>query len=99
MVTAKHSMPHIGITPDEKGGAVLKEGIFVDLFLELQKVLNFSYTAYPSPDGQWGTLKADGSWTGVVGELQMKRADIALSGLMVTQVELLLILNFWICEP
>ena len=93
MVTAKHSMPHIGIVPDEKGGAVLKEGIFVDLFLELQKVLNFSYTAYPSPDGQWGTLNPDGTWTGVVGELQMKRADIALSGLMVTQVELHLILN------
>ena len=93
MVTAKHSMPHIGITPDEKGGAVLKEGIFVDLFLELQKVLNFSYTAYPSPDGQWGTLREDGSWTGVVGELQRKKADIALSGLMVTQVKLNLGMN------
>ena len=87
MVTAKHSMPHIGITDDDKGVAVLKEGIFVDLFLELQNALNFSYTTYASPDGQWGTLGADGAWTGVVGELQMKRADIALSGLMVTQVE------------
>ena len=47
---------------------------------------NLSYTAYASPDGQWGTLRPDGTWTGVVGELQMKRADIALSGLMVTQV-------------
>ena len=92
MVTAKHSMPHIGIMEDEDGGAILKEGIFVDLFLELQKQLNFSYTAYPSPDGQRGTLRADGSWTGVVGELQRKKADIALSGLMVTQV----ISTFWI---
>ena len=87
MVTAKHSMPHIGITADNEGNTVLKEGIFVDLFLELQKALNFSYTVYASPDGQWGTLGEDGAWTGVVGELQMKRADIALSGLMVTQVE------------
>ena len=41
MVTAKHSMPHIGILADESGRAILEEGIFVDLFLELQKVLNF----------------------------------------------------------
>ena len=49
-------------------------------------ISTLSYTAYASPDGQWGTLRPDGTWTGVVGELQMKRADIALSGLMVTQV-------------
>ena len=84
-MTAKHSMPHIGITTNEEGYATLKEGIFVDLFLKLRDVLNFTYTAYESPDKQWGTLRENGSWTGVVGELETKRADIALSGLMVTQ--------------
>ena len=85
-MAAKHSMPHVGINLSKDNNKVLIEGIFVDLFLELQRELNFSFTAYPTPDGQWGTLKADGNWTGVVGELQMKRADIALSNLMVTQV-------------
>ena len=84
-MAAKHSMPHIGITTNIEGYATLKEGVFIDLFLELQDVLNFTYTAYEPADKQWGTLKADGTWTGVVGELDTKKADIALSGLMVTQ--------------
>ena len=84
-MTAKHSMPHIGITTNKDGYATLKEGIFVDLFLELQDVLNFTYTSYEPTDKQWGSLRADGTWTGVVGELDTKKADIALSGLMVTQ--------------
>ena len=86
MVTAKHSMPHVGVNHDKQNAKVLEEGIFVEIFLELQKELNFTFTAYPTPDDQWGTLRPDGSWTGVVGELQMKRADIGLSNLMVTQV-------------
>ena len=86
MVAAKHSMPYVGINHDQGDAKVLDEGIFVDFFLELQKELNFTFTAYPTPDDQWGTLRSDGTWTGVVGELQMKRADIGLSNLMVTQV-------------
>ena len=86
MVAAKHSMPYVGINHGKQDSKVLVEGVFFDLFLELQKELDFTFTAYPTPDDQWGTLRADGTWTGVVGELQMKRADIGLSNLMVTQV-------------
>ena len=52
------------------------KGMFAEVFFALQSVLNFTFTLTKSPDGQWGALQTDGSWTGMVRELQDKRADI-----------------------
>ena len=37
--------------------------------------MNFTYTLGKPPDGQWGAKQDDGSWSGMVGELQNQRAD------------------------
>ena len=37
--------------------------------------MNFTYTLRKPKDGQYGTPKSSG-WTGMVGELQRKNADI-----------------------
>ena len=39
----------------------------------LQNLLNFTYKLRPPPDRQWGAKRADGSWTGIIGELDEKR--------------------------
>ena len=44
--------------------------------MSLQEILNFTYEVRRPPDGQWGAIQADGSWTGMVNELQYQRADI-----------------------
>ena len=49
----------------------------LSLFLFLQNLLNFTYKLRPPPDRQWGVKRSDGSWTGIIGELDEKRADIS----------------------
>ena len=42
----------------------------------MQDVLNFTYYLSKPPDGQWGAIQPDGSWSGMVNELQQERADM-----------------------
>ena len=41
-----------------------------------QNLLNFTYSLKLPPDKQWGSKMANGSWTGIIGELLHQRADI-----------------------
>ena len=41
-----------------------------------QKILNFTYDLTKPPDGQWGSLQSDMSWTGMVGMLTRGEIDI-----------------------
>ena len=41
-----------------------------------QKILNFTYSLTKPPDGQWGSLQSDMSWTGMVGMLNRGDIDI-----------------------
>ena len=38
--------------------------------------MNFTYEVRKSPDGQYGAIQPDGSWNGMIRELQFERADI-----------------------
>ena len=71
-------MPYIGLTRNEKGEVHLQNGMFVDIFKELSKLLNFSYHAIEPPDGQWGAMKSDGKWSGMVGQLEEKVVDFGM---------------------
>ena len=44
----------------------------------LQDIMNFTYTLRKPPDGQWGSLTKNGTWTGMVNELLHKKADIGM---------------------
>ena len=61
------------------------KGMCADILFSLQSILNFTVDGVTkSPDGQWGTLKSDGTWTGMVRELQDERMDIGLSGFAIS---------------
>ena len=64
------------ITQDYSPGEFEFKGMYADVFLELQNMLNFTFVLKKSPDGQWGTLRSDGTWTGMIRELQDQRVDI-----------------------
>ena len=50
---------------------------FVKHFLfHFQSIMNFTFVASKPPDMAFGTLKPDGNWTGMVGELLNQNADI-----------------------
>ena len=50
--------------------------MFVEVFKELSELLNFTYTVTIPPDGEWGSMKDDGTWSGMVGQLETKIVDI-----------------------
>ena len=66
-------------------GSFEMKGMFAEVFFALQGVLNFTFVLTKPPDGQWGALQSDGTWTGMVRELQEGRADIAATDFTVTR--------------
>ncbi|KAK7489559.1 hypothetical protein BaRGS_00019193 [Batillaria attramentaria] len=58
-------------------------GYCIELLDALARDMDFDYTIYDSPDGQFGSMADDGSWTGVINELMMKKADIAVGPISV----------------
>nr|AQN78505.1 ionotropic receptor 25a.1 [Meteorus pulchricornis] len=58
-------------------------GYCIDLINEIRAILNFEYEIHEAPDGQFGAMAPDGTWNGMIKELQSKRADIGLGSLSV----------------
>ena len=81
------------ITQDYSPGEFEFKGMYADVFLELQNMLNFTFVLKKSPDGQWGTLRSDGTWTGMIRELQDQRVDIGNLG-----NQKACLLNFLVCN-
>ena len=71
-------MPYIGLSQSDNGETIIDRGIFVEVFNEVTRLLNISYTTIVPPDGEWGALKDDGTWSGMVGQLHTKRVDIGI---------------------
>ena len=71
-------MPYVVSSQSDNGRVILEQGMFVDIFNELSRLLNFSYTTTFPPDGEWGALKDDGTWSGMIGQLQSKTVDLGL---------------------
>ncbi|XP_076807653.1 glutamate receptor ionotropic, kainate 2-like isoform X2 [Clavelina lepadiformis] len=59
-------------------------GYCIDLLNLLSKDLQFSYTLREVPDHNYGDIKPDGSWDGMIGELTKKHADLAVAPLTIT---------------
>ena len=74
-VTTAHDMPYVGLQKSGNDQIILEKGSFVEVFKELSRLLNFSYSAIVPPDGEWGALKDDGTWSGMIGQLHTKRVD------------------------
>ena len=58
---------------------LLKNQILNNLYSSfLQDILNFTYTLKKPSDGQYGAINSDGSWTGMIGEIQAEKADMGI---------------------
>ena len=64
------------------------KGFTPDIVTALQSVLNFDLSLGEPPDNQYGVHLANGSWTGIVGQLDDKVIDFSSSGLLITQERL-----------
>ena len=87
-MTTKDALPYVGLMKNADGGLLmggednkqvyLENGMFVEAFMEMSKLLNFTYTCREPPDNQYGAVRADGTWNGMVGQLATDNADIGI---------------------
>ncbi len=60
-------------------------GLFVDVLKALSERLNFTISFASPADGKWGSLKEDNvTWSGLVGVLSRREADVVTCGLTPT---------------
>ncbi|KAG7335800.1 hypothetical protein KOW79_000493 [Hemibagrus wyckioides] len=60
------------------------EGFCVDMLKELSDILKFTYRIKLVDDGLYGAPEPNGSWTGMVGELINRKADLAVAAFTIT---------------
>ncbi|XP_068612623.1 glutamate receptor ionotropic, kainate 5 [Brachionichthys hirsutus] len=60
------------------------EGFCVDMLRELADLLKFSFRIKLVDDGLYGAPEPNGTWTGMVGELINRKADLAVAGFTIT---------------
>ncbi|XP_078658815.1 glutamate receptor ionotropic, delta-2-like [Branchiostoma floridae x Branchiostoma belcheri] len=59
-------------------------GFCMDLLKELSIMLDYDYELYEVHDGKYGSRGADGTWSGMVGDVMTGKADFAIGALVVT---------------
>ncbi|XP_020666075.3 putative glutamate receptor [Pogona vitticeps] len=62
------------------------EGYCIDLLEKLSETLHFKYKVGVVKDGKYGALSPNGSWSGMIGEVVRKEADLAVAPLTITSV-------------
>ncbi|XP_069796201.1 glutamate receptor ionotropic, kainate 5 isoform X2 [Narcine bancroftii] len=60
------------------------EGFCVDMLRELGDILKFNFRIKLVEDGLYGAPEPNGSWTGMVGELIQRKADLAVAAFTIT---------------
>nr|XP_033770635.1 glutamate receptor ionotropic, kainate 5 isoform X1 [Geotrypetes seraphini]XP_033770636.1 glutamate receptor ionotropic, kainate 5 isoform X1 [Geotrypetes seraphini] len=60
------------------------EGFCVEMLKELADILKFQYRIKLVDDGLYGAPETNGSWTGMVGELMNRKADLAVAAFTIT---------------
>ncbi|XP_076834817.1 glutamate receptor ionotropic, delta-1 isoform X2 [Brachyhypopomus gauderio] len=76
--------PFVMVAENILGQPKRYKGFSIDVLDALAKILGFKYEIYQVADGKYGSLQPDGSWSGMMGELVNKRADLAVSAVTIT---------------
>ena len=56
-------------------------GMFIEFLQDLANFLNFTYNLLLPKDHQWGIMLPNGSWNGMIGELQRREIDFVVTAL------------------
>ena len=81
-VASAYSSPSVTHIEDNCRGNKCFQGMFADIWDELSKDLNFTYTVRKMK--QFGSC-INGNWNGMIGSLKKNEADIAVAGLTITK--------------
>ncbi|XP_076353787.1 glutamate receptor ionotropic, delta-1-like isoform X3 [Tachypleus tridentatus] len=77
--------PSFLLETHSNGTLTPKYGLEIGLLDTLARKLNFSYVIKSPKDNEWGTRLSNQSWTGMIGMVHRKEADIAVDSIAVTE--------------
>ncbi|KAG7160557.1 Glutamate receptor ionotropic, delta-2-like 5 [Homarus americanus] len=77
MVSTVHRPPHVELLKDHHGRLTIT-GPLANLMDAVAHSLNFTYKIVTPPDGTYGAHSANGSWSGMMGQVVRKEADVSL---------------------
>ncbi|KAG8194662.1 hypothetical protein JTE90_003132 [Oedothorax gibbosus] len=85
IITTIVGNPYVMLKNSSKGlqGNDRFEGFCVDLIVELSKILHFDYEIRLVKDKEYGKRKANGRWSGMIGEVMRGEAHMAVAGLSI----------------
>uniref|UniRef100_A0A3Q3W7P4 Glutamate receptor n=1 Tax=Mola mola TaxID=94237 RepID=A0A3Q3W7P4_MOLML len=76
--------PFVMVAENILGQPKTYKGFSIDVLDALAKILGFKYNMYQVGDGKYGSALPNGSWSGMIGELISKQADLAISAITIT---------------
>ncbi|ELU07171.1 hypothetical protein CAPTEDRAFT_216535 [Capitella teleta] len=65
----------------EKSSTGVYSGMLIELLHLFAERLNFSYVLEEPRDGNWGVRDENGTWTGIIGQMQNKEADLSCAAI------------------
>ncbi|CAL4058641.1 unnamed protein product, partial [Meganyctiphanes norvegica] len=81
--------PPAAIFEPQEDGSIKHDGLEVQLMMAIASSLNFTYNIATPKDGdKWGSLKADGYFSGAMGEAIRGEADISFANYFITTTRL-----------
>ncbi|XP_060083158.1 glutamate receptor 4-like [Ylistrum balloti] len=83
-VTVKEEVPYIFQKPGSPEGPNSFEGLIIDVLHQISQILDVKFSLNHVGDNEFGERRDDGTWTGMIGELQRNESDIAAGPLTVT---------------
>ncbi|XP_063850046.1 glutamate receptor ionotropic, kainate 4-like [Scylla paramamosain] len=85
-VVTFHFPPRIFMEEDEDRASPVMYGVDIEVVRALTEALNFTVDFRRPSDGEmWGWEQDNGSWTGLMGDLQRRKADIGVADLYIME--------------
>ncbi|KAK4313215.1 hypothetical protein Pmani_015392 [Petrolisthes manimaculis] len=84
VTAAVDDWPFFGLKYLENGTVISDRGIDINIINTLGYYLNFTYRVQVPVDQQWGAVLENGTVTGMVGEVAVRRAHLAINEITIT---------------
>ncbi|UJR28089.1 hypothetical protein I4U23_009345 [Adineta vaga] len=83
LVVTREEKPYVSRKKDSNGSFYF-EGYCIDMLDEIARRLHFNYSIHIAEDAAYGKEDENGQWSGIIGELTRRTADLGIGALTIT---------------